>query len=58
MDSIQEELEDELLQFKWPMIRSKSKRLNEQIYSRVMMLQAIGNSKDMKIMDWSTLIDY
>jgi len=51
LDSIQEELEDELLQFKGPMIRARSKRLENQIYSRLLML---GNLKDIKIMTWST----
>ena len=36
------------------MKRARSKRLEDQIYSRLLMLQAIGNSKDMKIMAWST----
>jgi len=36
------------------MIRARSKRLEDQIYSRLLMLQAIKNSKDMKIMAWST----
>jgi len=40
-DSIQEELEDEPLQFKEPMTRAKSKRLKDQNYSRLIMLQAI-----------------
>jgi len=52
LDSIQEEFEDEPLQFKRPMTRAMSKRLENQIYSRLLMLQATtsGNSKDMKIM--------
>jgi len=56
LDSIQEELEDEPLQFKGPMTRARSKRLENQIYSRLLKLQATasGNSKDMKIMAWST----
>ena len=53
-DSIQEELEDEPLQFKGPMRRVRSKRLKDQNYSRLLMLQAIWNSKNMKIMAWST----
>jgi len=32
------------------MTRPMSKRLEDQIYSRLMMLQIIGNSKDMNIM--------
>jgi len=52
-DSIQEELEDEPLQFKRSMTKTMSKRLEDQIYSRLLMLQTIGNSKDMKIMTWS-----
>jgi len=40
-DSIQEELEDEPLQFKRPMTRARSKRLEDQNYSRLLMLQAI-----------------
>jgi len=40
-DSIQEELEDEPLQFKGPMRRVRSKRLKDQNYSRLLMLQAI-----------------
>ena len=56
LDSKQEELEDEPLQFKGPMTRERSKRLENQIYSRLLILQATasGNSKDMKIMAWST----
>jgi len=56
-DSIQEELKDEHLQFKGPMTRARSKRLKNHIYSRLSILQATtsGNSKDMKIMAWSTL---
>jgi len=52
LDSIQEELEDEHLQFKGPMTKAKSKRLENHIYSRLLILQATtsGNSKDMKIM--------
>jgi len=53
-DSIQEELEDESLQFKGPMTRVRNKRLKDQNYSRLLMLQAIWNSKNMKIMAWST----
>jgi len=49
-DSIQKELEDEPLQFKGPMTKARSKRLEYQIYSRLLMLQAIWNSKNMKIM--------
>jgi len=41
LDSIQEELEDEHLQFKGPMTRARSKILENQIYSRLLMLQAI-----------------
>jgi len=48
-DSIQEESEDEPLQFKGPMTRARRKRLEDQVYSRLLMLQAIGSSKDMKI---------
>jgi len=53
---MQEELEDEPLQFKGSMTRARSKRLENQIYSRLLILQptASGNSKDMKIMAWST----
>jgi len=40
-DSIQEELEDEPLQFKGPMTRARSQRLKDQNYSRLLMLQAI-----------------
>jgi len=38
------------------MIRARSKRLENQIYSRLLMLQATasGNSKDMNIVAWST----
>jgi len=56
LDSIQEELEDEHLQFKGPMTRARSKRLKNHIYLRLLILQATasGNSKDMKIMGWST----
>jgi len=36
-DSIQEELEDEHLQFKGPMARTRSKRLEDQSYSRLLM---------------------
>jgi len=39
LDSIQEELEDEPLQFKGPMTKARSKRLENQIYSRILMLQ-------------------
>jgi len=53
-DSIQEELENEALQFKGPMTSARSKILEYQIYSRLLMLQEIKNSKDMKIMAWST----
>jgi len=49
-DSIQEELEDEHLQFKEPMARAMSKIFEDQIYSRLLMLQGIKNTKDMKIM--------
>jgi len=41
LDSIQEKLEDQPLQFKGPMTRTKSKRLEDKIYSRLLMLQAI-----------------
>jgi len=39
------------------MTRARSKRLENHIYSTLWILQAIanGNSKDMKIMAWSTL---
>jgi len=39
------------------MTRARSKRLENHIYSRLLILQATasGNSKDMKIMAWSTL---
>jgi len=40
-DSMQEEIEDEPLHFKGPMIREMSKRLKDQIYSRLLMPQAI-----------------
>jgi len=40
-DFIQEELEDEPLQFKGPMTRARGKRLKDQNYSRLLMLQAI-----------------
>jgi len=40
-DSIQEELEDEPLQSKRTMTRARSKRLEDQNYSRLLMLQAI-----------------
>jgi len=53
-DSIQEELEDEPLQFKGTMTRARSKRLKDQNYSKLLMLQAIWNSKNMKIMARST----
>jgi len=52
LDFIQEELEDEPLQFKWLMTRAKNKKLKSQIYSKFLMLQTIRNSKDMKIMIW------
>jgi len=45
-DSIQEELEDEPLQFKGPMTRTRSKRLKDQNYSRLLMLQAILKFKE------------
>jgi len=45
IDSIQEELTDEHLQFKGHMIRARSKRLGDQ---------ATRNSKDMKTMTWNT----
>jgi len=56
LDSIQEELEDEPLQFKGPMTKARSKSLENQIYSRLLMLQVTtsGNSMEMKIMAWST----
>jgi len=39
------------------MTRARSKRLENHIYSRLLILQVTtsGNSKDMKIMAWSTL---
>jgi len=39
------------------MTRARSKRLKNYIYSRLLILQATTseNSKDMKIMAWSTL---
>jgi len=54
LDSIQEELEDEPIQFKRHMRRTRSKRLEEQIYSRLLILQGIENSKDTEIMAYST----
>jgi len=54
LDSIQEELIDEPLQFKGLITRARSKILEEQIYSSLIMVQATGNSKDMKIMPSST----
>jgi len=56
-DFIQEEL-DEPFQFKEPMTRIRSKRLEEQIYSKLMILQATKNLKDTKIMVWSTFEEY
>jgi len=38
LDPIQEELEEEVLQFKGPMTRSRTKSLEEHIYSKLMML--------------------
>jgi len=37
LDSIQEELEDEPLQFKEPITRARSMRLEDEIYSRLLM---------------------
>jgi len=56
LDTKQKELEDEPLQFKGPMTKARSKRLENQIYSRLFMLQATasGDSKDIKIMAWNT----
>jgi len=38
------------------MTRAKSKRLENHVYSKLLILQATAseNSKDMKIMAWST----
>jgi len=36
------------------MTRARSKKWEDQIYSRLLMLQATGNSKVLKIMVWST----
>jgi len=36
------------------MTRAKNKRLEEQIYSKLLMLQATGHSKNMKIIAQST----
>jgi len=36
------------------MTKAKSKRLEDKIYSRLLMLRVIGNSKDMKIVAWRT----
>jgi len=36
------------------MTRARSKKLEDQIYSRLLMLQEIENPKDMKTMAWST----
>jgi len=58
LNFIQEDFEDEPLQFKGPMTKVTSKRLEDQICSRFFMLQATGNSKDMKIMAWSTFEGY
>jgi len=48
LDFIQEELEDGHLQFKGPMTRARRKILENQIYLRLLILQAIacGNSKN------------
>jgi len=40
----------EPLQFKGPITRARSKSLKDQNYSGLIMLQAIWNSKNMKIM--------
>jgi len=40
------------------MTRAGSKNLEKQIYSRLLMLQATRNSKDMKIMALSTFEGY
>jgi len=40
-DSIREELEDEPYQFKGPVTRVRSKRLEDQNYSRLLILQVI-----------------
>jgi len=41
--SIQEELEDEPLRFKGPMTRARSKRLENHIYSRLLILQTTAS---------------
>jgi len=43
------------LQFKGPRIRSRVKELEDHIRVKLMMFQEVGDSKDMKIMAWSTL---
>jgi len=53
-DFIQKGIEDEPLQLKEPMTKTKSKRWEDQNYSKLLMLQVIWNSKDMQIMAWST----
>lgn len=55
IDPMQKELDDKLLQFKSLMTRSKVKSLEEQIFLK---LHKAWNSKEMKIMSWSTLIEY
>jgi len=46
LDPIEEELEEEPLQFKETTIRSRNKHLEEQISSRILMLHEDWNSKD------------
>jgi len=45
------------MQFKGPMTRSKTKSVEEHISLKLMMLHEAWNSNDMKIMDWSTIIE-
>jgi len=49
LDFIQKEL-DEYLQFKRPMKMARNKRLKEQIYLRLLMVQEIEHLRDMKMM--------
>jgi len=55
LNPIQKGLEEQPLQFKEPMTRSRAKSLEEQISLKFLMLHETWNSKEMKIMAWSTL---
>jgi len=56
METIQDEWEKEPWQYKMPIIRSRSQKIEEQISSRLMMIEEVENPQNIKIIAYSSLL--